>query len=290
MEDIHALHTAARRFCIDQNTLWVNEYTKLQSEGKAQTKKLLSSTWDYSNSAYSLFPRYRLAQATLTKVEQIVPQQGDSLDKIQKTLEDAGQNALKPLQSEFRENKIALTALDAQAAAFNHLLYGFTPNELQRIEPLPYRRTLSQSEAAAIWEDLKIRWDIPGPGYSWYPLSESGAPEAAIAVHQELWDKRNGNDLFRHFLANNKIERCNVVHEIDLISPDCEIDSSIVTPRYNGSELFITTNDDWVLYASHESSITLVGSLAKYFRSHWPDCEQLSYGGPFHTTDLRGSW
>ncbi len=113
MEDIYALHTAARRFCIDQNTLWVNEYIKFQSEGKAQTKKLLSSTWDYSNLAYGQFPRYRLAQATLTKVEQIVPQQGDSLDKTRKALENAGQNALKPLQNEFRENEIALTALDA---------------------------------------------------------------------------------------------------------------------------------------------------------------------------------
>src|ERR1017187_682000 len=46
----------------------------------------------------------------------------------------------------------------------------------------------------------------------------------------------------------------------------------------------------WVVYASHESSITVCGDwLIQFFRKEWPGCEELSYRGPFSTEDLRGT-
>jgi len=59
---------------------------------------------------------------------------------------------------------------------------------------------------------------------------------------------------------------------------------------YRGEESFATSDFEWLVYSSHESSIAVAGWLADRFRQQWRDWETVAYGGPFHTDDLRGSW
>jgi hypothetical protein len=217
-----------------------------------------------------------------------VPQEYDSLNRIREQLEAAAGGALASLQEEFKGNGEALNALDEQAAAFRK--YINTAHDPAEIEPLPHRRTLTSPESKSIWALLNEKWGITGPGFGWYPISDATAPRGGVTVHEELWDKRNGDALFHQFLNDARVERCFVVNEIVMTAPDCEVDPQVTDPRYRGSELFITANGDWVLYSSHESSFTLVGPLADYFRQLWPDCDELGYGGPFHTDDLKGTW
>ncbi|MGA9977265.1 MAG: hypothetical protein WBQ08_01315 [Candidatus Sulfotelmatobacter sp.] len=61
-------------------------------------------------------------------------------------------------------------------------------------------------------------------------------------------------------------------------------------PIYGGFESFTTSDFEWLVYSSHESSIAVAGWLADFFRTHWPDWESVAYAGPFHTSDLRGTW
>ena len=35
---------------------------------------------------------------------------------------------------------------------------------------------------------------------------------------------------------------------------------------------------------------SLRGSAIQAFREEWPDCDKRTYGGPFSTGDLRGTW
>jgi hypothetical protein len=71
---------------------------------------------------------------------------------------------------------------------------------------------------------------------------------------------------------------------------DFEIARSLVDPIYGGDESFVTSDFEWLVYSSHESSIAVAGWLADLFRAQWRDWESVSYGGPFHTADLRGTW
>ncbi|HET9318710.1 MAG TPA: hypothetical protein VFO27_03005, partial [Bryobacteraceae bacterium] len=59
-----------------------------------------------------------------------------------------------------------------------------------------------------------------------------------------------------------------------------------------GGEQYCTDKSvDWVVYASHESSITIAGEwLTRIFKEKWPEWSQKSYGGPYSTKDLRGTW
>jgi hypothetical protein len=109
-----------------------------------------------------------------------------------------------------------------------------------------------------------------------------------LAFHEELWTARRGNQLLQRFLREQNVLRCNLLRELG--PPHFELDVLLAKAVYDGSESFLFDNADWVLYTSHESSITAAGSLAEFLRAAWSDAEMLAYGGPFHTDDLRGTW
>jgi hypothetical protein len=82
------------------------------------------------------------------------------------------------------------------------------------------------------------------------------------------------------------------VKEIALI-PDYEIELEILEPGYRDGGVRYSTSAqaDWVVYASHESSITVCGDwLIRVLREEWPGCDGRTYRGPFSTEDLRGTW
>jgi hypothetical protein len=113
-------------------------------------------------------------------------------------------------------------------------------------------------------------------------------PVGVLTFHQELWNFRSGNDLLLRFLEKQNISRCFLLRELG--PPNFELDLDLINPLYDGSESFLLSNAGWVLYTSHESSLTLAGTIAEFFRGEWTDADCLAYGGPYHTEDLKGSW
>jgi len=83
-----ALHTAARIFCADQHSYWSGKYMPLVRSGQDQVGK------QYSNAAYSLFPRYRLDGAIGIEVERITGDEFRSLEEARKLILEAGRRAL----------------------------------------------------------------------------------------------------------------------------------------------------------------------------------------------------
>lgn len=103
----------------------------------------------------------------------------------------------------------------------------------------------------------------------------------------------SGLELLHEALKARGILRAFELHEFGPDEPDCEIELSILKPAYLwGGEQYCTGEPlDWVVYASHESSITIAGEwLTGVFKEKWPDWAQRTYGGPYSTEDLRGTW
>ena len=51
---------------------------------------------------------------------------------------------------------------------------------------------------------------------------------------------------------------------------DCVVDVATVEPRYTGAEGFFTDeHHDWIVYATHEGTIALTGTLAEALRNGW---------------------
>jgi hypothetical protein len=60
---------------------------------------------------------------------------------------------------------------------------------------------------------------------------------------------------------------------------DCELDLELFAPAYTGAEAFWTDRSfDWLIYASHESSVTVTGvRLLPAFKRAFPGWRDWSY-------------
>jgi hypothetical protein len=102
-----------------------------------------------------------------------------------------------------------------------------------------------------------------------------------------------GAQLLREALGSRGISRVLQLHEFGPPEPEYEIELSILEPMYasGGEEYCVSKELDWVVYASHESSITIAGEwLIEAFKQKWPEWTHRTYGGPFATEDLKGTW
>ncbi len=290
MDDRTALHTAARRYCEDRYSDWAQTYNELEAREKVQIENKFKPGWDYSEEAYGVFPRYRIDKAIRIEVERLAPESSNSLKELRSHLISACDIAEARLRAELN-NAIARKALREEAEDYKAYIRVLRESDLISIAPLPFRRVMSSEESKKLWNQLKITWDI-GDGY-WFPLKEGPIPPNMMAFHVDYFEKMNGAELLQEALKTRAISRVFELHEFGPDEPDYEIELSILKPAYLwGGEQYCTEGGvDWVVYASHESSITIAGDwLTEILREKWPECPQRSYGGPYSTEDLRGTW
>jgi hypothetical protein len=200
----------------------------------------------------------------------------------------ASQTAEVQLHAELKK-PMAQWALHEEADNYRAYISVLTASDLAGIEPLPFRRVLETQESMRLWNQLKQVWSIGG-GY-WFPLKEGAAPSSVIAFHVDYFEKMGGVRLLREALTRRGISRVYQLQEFVPPEPEYEIDLSILEPAYgSGGEQYSTSEPmDWVVYASHESSITIAGDwLTEIFKEKWPEWNRRTYEGPFSTENLRG--
>jgi len=290
MNDKTALHTAARRFCEDRYSDWAQTYGELEAKEKVNIQEKFKPGWDYSEEAYEIFPRYRIDKAMRVEVERLEPESCGSLEELRLQLISASDIAEARLRAELN-NAIALKALCEEVEDYRTYIRALSERDLVNITPLPFRRVIGVDESKNLWNQLKIVWNI-GEG-SWFPLRDGPIPPSVMTFHVEYYEKMDGLRLLHEALMRRSISRVFELHEFDPDEPDNEIELSILKPAYlwGGEQYCTDKNVDWVVYASHESSITIAGEwLTQIFKENWPDWAQRSYGGPYSTQDLRGSW
>ncbi|MEJ0060753.1 MAG: hypothetical protein WDM79_14765 [Terricaulis sp.] len=138
----------------------------------------------------------------------------------------------------------------------------------------PYRRTLSQEELAFAQKTLTERWGITT--HYWYPLTESTHPltakfplvavsldkRAYLPAGLEVHDEKALYRKIRSFLDRRGVKR---VFEIWEHGESYSLDLSLAAFRYGpGLEgYWFDEASDWLVYCSHESSVTLAGAIAE---------------------------
>ena len=279
MNENAAVHTLARRYCQEQFSEWCRRYEALQ-------RRQPRSEGDYSPEAYDSFPRYLILQAMLRAVEALTPDSASSTDILVEAMTNVVQKADSNLTAA-PQNPIAASAIAEERAKFIAYIRCLTADRINAAKPLPLRRTFTKEESDRIWAELKAKWEV-GCDY-WYPLKSKELPPGILAFHTDYFDD-NKEAILRELLARRGIERIWELREHG--DDDRELELALFQPRYNGAEGYWTSAEsDWLVYASHESSITLAGDwLVLAFRETVPGCDRYRYGGPFSTTDLRGTW
>lgn len=265
MNQAEQLHTLARRYCMIMSRNWGRTYSRLMNAGRDRTE-----VGGYTAEAEKLFPRYLVLDAILAELERSDGAEFTAEEDAHRKILAAVWNA----QSLFTENKEGI--FQQTAAAERQSLADYLDKKaaagISRVQPLPYRRTLSEVERTLLWEDLRERWGISD---FWYPLTEPKPPETE-AFMEDYFAAEVGIETLKAILSAHEIERVFELREFDH-SPEYQLDIEGFNPAYtiNGEGYWFSADMDWVIYASHENSITIAGEwLLTEIKEIWPGWEE----------------
>ncbi|MGH9533632.1 MAG: hypothetical protein ACRD2E_02105 [Terriglobales bacterium] len=289
MDEIEAVHTAARRFCLGEIWRWGDRYSALKEAGGERVATAGKISWAYSDAAYQIFPRKLLAQALLDEVERIVPALAGSGKRLCARLTASAEAARAATQATLRDPRAA-APISAEAEEFQRWVASSGTLCWQEVRPLAFHRTLDATEGRAAWERAAVRWGLRGN--CWFPLTEGEQPADVLVFHRELFGARAGAKLLVEALAERGIQQVLHLHAWGPAN-DYETALSLLAMALGVAmeEYFTAGEADWLVYASHESSVAIGGEwLAARFKEAWPDWRGKTYLGPFSTSDSRGCW
>jgi hypothetical protein len=141
--------------------------------------------------------------------------------------------------------------------------------DLAHVEPLPYRRVLDAKESERVWAALRSAWDI-SPGY-WYPLCDTERADVE-AYDADAFATHVPTEVLCEKLRRQGVGR---IWELKEWGPEFEEALELFQPVYDGAEGYWCSQElDWIVYASHEGSITVGGALVATVRDVWPQCTE----------------
>lgn len=220
--------------------LWCGKYSQ---EGSGRSK--------YSDKDYDLFPRYIVLREILEGVESLVEQYFSSLDDCKAELKLIGLTSNSKFTAD-GQNSIKNNAIQDERNKFVTFINNITNSDLDQVEPLPYRRKMNIDEAKQIRQQLFKIWKYDS---YWDPLDDCSPKPTVFLMQANVTD----DDIERILeavkeRANNRIFWINEDH----VDYEIEIDSFDPTKLYE--TICCDNNFDWVIYGSHESTITFGGT------------------------------
>jgi hypothetical protein len=267
MTPIEALHTAARRYCIERSALWHERYNQSGVDAN-------------SDEARHLVPRYQILEAILTTVEATVPADFGSLEEVQETLMLAGHTAQNwATRSPILREGVAREAIDEERALFGKHLLEFatlaaTPGWSDHVKPIPYRRTLGREESSALWARFKQTWNFRSD--YWNLLDDTADPPFPYAAFRAGdFEHFVGVDALRALLEAKNIIRVWQLYPFEPTDPEVEteIDLTLMDPLYDHPEAFWTSEAmDWLICDTLDFELIFAGEwLVEAIKAHWPD-------------------
>jgi hypothetical protein len=272
-----ALHTAARLYCIER----IGSLADASAEERHRI--VLQHLYDESQPWFDEEPRREdalvsLLPAVLDDIERVRPESFATDEDLLLYLL-ALPNAVLRQSSSSTSRKIDV----AELTEYQEYVQMLSRQPVIDVAPLPYRRYLSPDEIDALWKRLTATWGM-SPEDNWYPLvpAERLRVGSDIQAFDELvffW--HIGWRGIRRVLAQGGVTRVYQLHGwwwLPGWPEDCELDVELLEVR--GDESFWTSDRmDWVLYVSHEQSLTVAGRwLLDAVKQAWPEWEQgLSY-------------
>ena len=255
-----ALQTAARRYCIERFAFWADRYMEIVRSGRDR------HGCDYTPEALAVFPRYNVLNAIRIEIERLDSDILCDLDDTREMLILAGSVA----EDDFTRRSIC--EIDANVMAeerdsFCQFVCGNSNADLLCVEQLPYQRVLTRPESEQLWGDLCDRWQMKKKNY-WFPLDVHPRAEL-MAFDASAFQEHCPPLVLRNALTARGVSR---LWELREYGPEYAQAVALFDPHYNGAEGYWTSREmDWIVYASHEDSITVGGWLLEDIKSAWSD-------------------
>lgn len=312
---IKALHHAARRYCIDRAAQYRaiflphhqakqaalvrrlhgdRAWPLLQQLGLQEAPPPETVPYPAAADEQALPERCALLDAILDEIEHTAPEDFGTVAEAREALLRAGQQA-SVWQAQYLEHHHGepvvrseppdwtakeRAAVEEERSAYLAYLAALTEEDAARAEPVPYRRVLSPTKRRRVRRLLRTRLGVaPGVHY-WYPLEPAVVPAGmeVLAVQDAYFHKEVGAETLRTILRRRGITRVWQIEESQF-AHDYEQDPHWCTFYQTGGETYWSSHHvDWVVYASHERSLTFAGHwLVRAVEEVWPNWEQRVY-------------
>jgi hypothetical protein len=266
---VDALHAAARRYCADQAAIWMNRGRTLAAQ--TPTADGLRPPGE----AQAAYARSAFLSAIQEAVEAFIPADFASFAQARTLLTGAGAS-LSPLEW---LDEIDRHAVDEERRLFIDYVRELREEDLSRVEPLPFRRTLSDWETERVRSQLKARWGMNQ--HYWYPLDrppEADPPQNAVALAADPFLEPEHQSRLRAVLADLGVSRLFKLLEEGDDRRGLEIDLEFFEPIYMPEIYWTNASFDWVIYASHHESLTIAGErLLPAFQEAVPEWREWVY-------------
>lgn len=137
-------------------------------------------------------------------------------------------------------------------------------------------KQVSNQKADELVKKLKSIWDIEK--HYWYPLFDCKREDVIAFVSDYIEDIESKVSDIQHLLLEQKDIEIFEMHEDRTV---CVINTNSLDPSYDGrygERFWFNEKMNWIIYASHEGSITFGGSeLISSLKGKWRDCESYLY-------------
>lgn len=269
-----ALHTAARRYCQSQSDYWYQTATKLR-----QTK--LHDPISYRQTLFDSYARSDVLRMICTEIEQIDPNKLSDIENTRALILHIGRTAQElPQRQNMGQTSTCQVfqpafgvntgdAIANEREAFCTYIQELSDSRLKAVQPLPYQRVLSPVESSTMWQKLRNRWQIND--CYWHPLIKCELSDI-IAFNVDAFEEFCSPVNLVEMLSSRGVTR---IWELRERGVEYHQDVSLFDPAYNGNEGYWTSDClDWIVYASHEASVTVGGWLLDSIKTQWSDWEQ----------------
>jgi hypothetical protein len=314
-----ALHNAVRRFCLDRTEAYESVYRAHSRASEAAflrnvmpdaTEQQMAVALRRFGLADALLPeevpfppeaeaqalpdRVQMLQAILAEVETYRPEHLKGPERGRALLCLAGERAAVwgaqsytgpdgPVHRELPNWTAHQQAqVEDERASFLTFVATVSEEEAASMALAPYRHFLTPSERERVRTRLRKRWGVDPRDHYWFPLDDRfvSGEQSVLAVQDAYFHLEVGVAALKDLLGRRKVRRVWQVEE-SLLSPDLEQDPHWCTFHQTGGETYWTAPKlDWLIYASHERSLTFAGEwLVPAVKRLWPNWEQRIYDG-----------
>jgi len=267
--DSERLRAAALRHEAERAANWHARYVELGRAGRDR------AGYFYTPEALAIFPRYQVLAAIRVALERFEPASLPALAEARELFATAALSASSDF-TQFTGPRERAAALE-ERMEFARFVREVSAADIGAVESGPYRRVLTDVEARRAWHSVAAEWDIEPRRY-WYPLRETS--RADVQAFQAPYFRR---DVRAERLSTILVERgIDRLWELREYGPEYELEPAALDAYYNGAEgTWSSSACDWLLYASHESSISVGGWLLDEVKRIWPEWERYVWTTPF---------
>jgi hypothetical protein len=123
-----------------------------------------------------------------------------------------------------------------------------------------------------LWESLKKTWQVDG---YWEPLAQVSLEQEVLVMDANAYEAAVAPAALQEKLRVMGVNRVFELREHEA-EPSHLLAVELFDPYYSLAEGFWFTSDlDWLLYASHEGSVTAGGTkIISAIEEIWPDCRK----------------